>query len=126
MFRTQIKPVIKCINRWEDLKKYRDMIVAHNLRNKSQKSIFNEIEHKPKFKTPQTHDDFVLLFELLALITKNIGVEFPELLNHFSFDERILDFIEYEKIETDFFKDFSNVCDEIKSLGLKKAERTRL
>jgi hypothetical protein len=125
-FRQQLKPVLSRINQWRDIKRYRNIILAHNFRLKDDSSIFDENVKKIDFKLPLIWDELVLLVELCSLITKNMGREFPELLVDFYFSESINDKINIIKNDIDFQKDYDNVCEQIKTLGLTYTQRTEL
>jgi|GEM_PF-2446994 len=123
-FKTQMKPVLTRINQWSGLKNYRNHILAHNLRLKDNLSIFDS--DGVSFNVPNSHDEIVLLGELAALITKNIGKEFPELINQLDFEEKIIDKANVPFRKIDFTQEYKAVCEEIKKLGLTYTQRTRL
>jgi hypothetical protein len=126
-FRKQIKPVLTRIAKWKDLKKYRNNILAHNLRLKDNTSIFSDTLERIDYNLPNTPDEIRLLIELSSLITKNIGGQFPELLQNFNFDEKIIDKANVpisDKIN--FNQEYENVCKEIKMLGLTYTQLTHL
>ncbi|GAB4036703.1 hypothetical protein [Spirosoma jeollabukense] len=116
-FKRQIRPVTKRIAKWTDLKTYRNEILAHPLRIEGQ-SIFEKADKSLKYNIPFTNREIKLLCELLGLITKNIGVEFPELRDRLVFTEIINDKIVLDFTEIDFDAEFQAVCEEIKMLGL--------
>ncbi len=125
-FRSQIKPVIKRINKWKHLKDYRNTVLAHNLRLKDRNSIFSDQKVQVKFEIPNSHDEMVLLCELAALITKNIGAEFPEIIAELDLNITVNDVINASFEKIDFYNEYQKVCDEIIQLGLTKTERTKI
>ncbi|MFD2519972.1 hypothetical protein [Emticicia soli] len=125
-FRTQIKPVIKRINKWKHLKDYRNTVLAHNLRLKDKNSIFNQPAAQMEFNIPNSHDEILLLCELVALITKNIAAEFPEIIAELDFTTSVTDVINIPFNKIDFYAEYREVCNEILQLGLTKTERTKI
>jgi hypothetical protein len=126
-YRKQVKPIITRIAKWSDLKKYRNNILAHNLRLKDNTSIFSDTLEKIDYNVPNTLEEIRLLIELSTLITKNISVEFPELLENLDFNEKIIDKANVpisDKIN--FNQEYENVCEEIKMLGLTYTQLTHL
>ena len=126
VFRKQIKPVLNRINQWTDIHKYRGMILAHNLRTKDNKSIYELTNKKIDFNIPNTRPEFSLLIQLLALITRNIGKEFPELITKIDFNERIVDKMNIPYDLIDFESEFNAVGEKIKKLGLTMTQQTHL
>ena len=72
------KPVLKRISQWKNLKDYRNQILAHNFRNKG-KSLFSKSVAPISFNVPHTNSEFVLLTELIRIITTCIALELPGL-----------------------------------------------
>ena len=67
------KPFIKQINKWKDLKKYRNTFSAHNLRNKKHENIYrSRIDHI----APRKIHEMELLCGCIQLITYIIKSEF--------------------------------------------------
>ena len=127
LFRQKISPVMKKINKWDGLQNYRNTILAHNLRIKGKTPVLSNIENnKTTFNIPNTHDEILLLGELVALITKNIGVEFPELLPKINFNDNIANQMIIPHDIIDFKKEFESIGDSIKKLGLTYTQRTYL
>jgi hypothetical protein len=62
-FKKDIKPAMKRFNRWNDRRKYRNVLVAHNLRLKDRSSIFASQE-KITFNAPYHDNDFVIIYYL--------------------------------------------------------------
>jgi uncharacterized protein with HEPN domain len=125
LFRQQIKPVTRRINKWKGLKDYRNQIVAHNLRING-RSIFGKADKSLEYKVPTTVSEIKLLSEFLALITQNIGIEFPELVEQMKWSETIDDKIKIEYPTIDYDTEFEVVAAEIKKLGLTKTQQTDL
>ena len=120
VFRKQIKPVLNKINQWTDLHKYRNMILAHNLRTKDNQSILDTTTSKIEFNIPNTKNELRLLVQLASLITQNIGEEFPEIRERINFEEKITDKINAPYKMIDFKSQFEAVGKEIKKAGLNE------
>lgn len=121
-FRKQIKPVLTRMNQWTDLHKYRNIILAHNLRTKGNQSILDIKNEKIDFNIPNTRPEFQLLTQLSILITQNIGVEFPELITKIDLSETVLDKLNVPYELIDFDAEFNVVCEQIKNLGLTRTQ----
>lgn len=76
-FRRQIRPILKRIDKW-DLRKYRIQMIAHNLRIEGQ-AIIDREGNSLSYSIPHLFDEFVLLVELLTLLTQQMAKAFPEL-----------------------------------------------
>lgn len=121
-FRRQIKPVLGRIDKWKDLKNYRNQIIAHNLRIKGI-SIFDKDDKSISYNAPHTNNEIKLLVELLALITMNIGVEFPELRDSLNMSEHINDKLALNFVNIDLKAEHDAVVEEIRKMGLTMTQR---
>lgn len=126
-FRKQVKPILTRIGKWSDLTRYRNNILAHNLRLKDNTSIFSDTLERRDYIVPNTLDEIRLLIELVTLVTKNIGVQFPELLGSLDFNEKINDKANVPTSDKiNFNQEYQSVCEEIKMLGLTYTQLTDL
>ncbi|MBP7557335.1 MAG: hypothetical protein KA821_13755 [Chitinophagaceae bacterium] len=70
-----VKPAIKQINEWKDLRDFRNNVLAHNLRNeKMAVSIFNR--GLGSYDIPQTGADFAVLVNCVSMIKKTFQSAF--------------------------------------------------
>ncbi|WP_461133912.1 hypothetical protein [Spirosoma lituiforme] len=121
-FRRQVKPITKRIDKWKDFKTYRNQILAHNLRING-KPIFSHQDKSLSYNIPFTNNEIKLLSELLALITMNIGVEFPELTERLNWKEQINDKMVLDLTDIDFASEYKVIGEEIRKLGLTMTQR---
>jgi hypothetical protein len=73
------KPFIKKIKEWNDLREFRNSIVAHNLRKKDGKMALTK--ENLDYNTPRTMFDLVLLSNCITLTQNIINSEFNNELN---------------------------------------------
>jgi hypothetical protein len=125
VFRYKIKPVLKRIAQWKGMENYRNRILAHNFRLLNGVSIFDKASGKETYHLPVEYDEFVLLGELLALITTNMGIEFPELLEKLNWTETIADKYEVVSQPVEIFKELKLVHEQIRQRGLTHTDRAR-
>lgn len=70
-----VKPAIKQINEWKDLREFRNNVLAHNLRSeKMAVSIFNR--GLGSYDIPQTGADFAVLVNCVSMIKKTFQSAF--------------------------------------------------
>ncbi len=68
-FQKDVKPAFKHFNRWTDRKAFRNILVAHNLRNRDGSSILNlESDEPTPLNFPHYNDDYRIIFELHTFI----------------------------------------------------------
>lgn len=79
--RNNNKIILKRINEWNDIKKFRNEIAAHNFRidSREKKSFFSDEIEELKYKIPNTISEKLLFVELTKKICQNITSEFTEL-----------------------------------------------
>ena len=110
-----IKPAIKRLNMWSDIRKYRDYILAHNLRVKDI-SIFNSAFVPMHFNVPHTNAETILASQLVKIITTNISQEFPELVNQIDWKENILEKMIFNYPEINIQTEIHDICNQIENL----------
>lgn len=70
------KPIMRVINKWSDIKSYRNEILGHNLR-KDGESLFLS---KTNYKIPFTNYDHLALCELIFMIADQLKYEFENIM----------------------------------------------
>lgn len=106
------KPALKKINQWSGLKPLRNIVFAHNLRNKGA-SIFS-LEEKSKFIFPMSYSEASLLVQLLNIITAEIYNEFSDA--EIDVDKSILDSLDITINHIDVNKELDRITNEINKL----------
>ncbi len=76
-FRKAIKPALRRIKKWRDLKEYRNEILVHNYRVKS-RSMFSANHQAKVYNVPSKDQEILLLAELILLINKQMRTFFSE------------------------------------------------
>jgi hypothetical protein len=77
-FKRIVQPIINKINRWKDLKRFRNQIIAHNWRDK--KGVF-VIPDLNEFNIPRSRFEGVLLIDYLNYVWNLIQAEFQNDVN---------------------------------------------
>ena len=118
-----VKPALKKINEWKDLREYRNHMIAHNFRIDGNIFSFNILG---QHKAPRTYQDFVSLRKHLMMVHAIIEAEFHDempYINPFinSFPVGELKF-NYETIEGDL----KSVIDKINQLCIENRKRYTL
>ncbi|MVM37253.1 hypothetical protein GO730_05760 [Spirosoma sp. HMF3257] len=72
-FKTVMKPVFKRINRWSNLKDYRNTVLAHNFRNKGESILREEVK---AMKTPLRPDEIFEITVLLNIVVLELMQKF--------------------------------------------------
>ena len=103
-----IKPIRKRINKWTDLKNFRNYILAHNLREKDL-SIFSEDYIKKTYKIPFSNSEHYLLGELVIFAIQIITSEFTDVIKNIDLNENILSRIDFTFNEIDAQKEFDDI-----------------
>ena len=84
---------IKRIEKWKDLRDFRNMLVAHNFRTNDKISFFSESFVKREFKIPNKIQEKILFAGILQMICKNIIDEFrAEIMLNINPRETMLDY----------------------------------
>ncbi|MPL55670.1 hypothetical protein SDC9_01149 [bioreactor metagenome] len=81
---------IKRINKWKDLIKFRNELVAHNLRIKNESFFSNQIENL-EYKIPNSISEKNLFSGIVYIINSNIRDEFIDVILTFNPFESMLD-----------------------------------
>lgn len=113
--RKAIKPIKKRISKWENLRNYRDYVLAHNLREKNI-PIFSKNREKKEYKVPFSNSEHYLLSELIILIIQIITEEFYDVVSEINLNESLLDKIEFTENKVDVQKEYDLIrmeCFEI-------------
>jgi hypothetical protein len=113
--KTITKPVLKRINKWSDLKKFRNNILAHNLRN-GKKSIFSETLPTIQFNIPNSNSETILLSRLIVIITTCIANSFPDLVDEIDLSETILSRIKFNSTVVNIEYEIEQIWTEINSI----------
>lgn len=109
------KPAIKRLNRWTHIEKYRNNILAHNLRIDG-KSIFDN-QFEPKYyNVPHTNDEFVLVARLISIISNCISREFFDLVQEIKMKETVLSKTEFKHNKIDIDKEIEEVLRTIENV----------
>lgn len=108
-----VRPAIKRIKEWVDLKNYRNHILAHNLRVKGQ-SVF-EFELKPEYKVPTTIEEFALLADMIFIIAQNIQPCFPEAVRTIDFSISIDNSIRKISKESNCIEEFRHISSKVET-----------
>jgi hypothetical protein len=103
------------INKWGNLKDFRNYILAHGFRVKD-KSLFAKGIEPFKFKVPHSNSEINLLAELMRVITTCIANEFPELVEKLDWSENPLTKMSIELIEVDIEQEITEIWGQIKAV----------
>lgn len=76
-FRKIIAPAVEEINKWKDMREFRNNVLAHNGRNYNGESVILSSKFN-NYDIPLYHNDFLILFKLLQLITERAEEIFEE------------------------------------------------
>lgn len=68
-FRKIIAPAVEEINKWKDMREFRNNVLAHNGRNYNGESVILSSKFN-NYDIPLHHNDFLILFKLLKIIVK--------------------------------------------------------
>ena len=112
-FRKITKPVFKRINKWSGLKDYRNMVLAHNFRNKGQSILKDEVS---SLKIPLSATEILGITQLLNIVVLEMMEKFKD---HISIEDYVNMFTQVPKFNTkgEFsMNDFENVFDEVEEL----------
>ena len=93
-----VKPILKGINIWKDLIKFRNTLLVHNLRN-GKESVLHEFH---SYDIPQKIVELSILYELIKMYKNVLYSAFEELIAQYQ-DE--LDSIEQKKKDIRFKTD---------------------
>jgi hypothetical protein len=107
------KPALKKINKWSGLKSLRNVVFAHNLRDKKGKSIFTT-DKKLKFVFPMSYSEASLLVQLINIITEELYNSFSDIT--IDINKSILDSLEICINQIDTNKELQLIIDEINNL----------
>jgi hypothetical protein len=106
------KPVMRRINKWTDLKDYRNIVLAHNYRIKGT-SLFAADNKSWYFNVPHTDDEMVLLSRLIPIITMQIVQEFPEIIPAIDFLENLQSKLKFDYPCVDIDAEINAIWDEV-------------
>ncbi len=84
------KPGVKRINKWKDIKSFRNHLAAHNFKING-KSFFSDEVKYLEYKIPNTISEKKLFLLITELICLNIRDEFPEILLFMNPQYRMID-----------------------------------
>lgn len=99
--RRQNKPGIKRINKWKDIKNFRNHLAAHNFKING-KSFFSDEVKNLEYIIPNTISEKKLFLLITELICLNIRDEFPEILFYMDPENRMIDKMKIIGEEIDF------------------------
>lgn len=107
------KPIIHKLKRWPDLQKYRNNILAHNLKIKDGVSFFSDQFSLHTYRVPNTYLEFKLLVELLSILVRCVGDQFPEILSQIDMTERMDERLKLPNQPINFQEEIKEVIDAI-------------
>lgn len=110
------KPALKKINKWSGLKSLRNVVFAHNLRDKNGKSIFTT-DKKLKFIFPMSYSEASLLVQLINIITEELYNTFSDII--IDINKSILNSLNITINHIDVNKELYNITYEINKLKNK-------
>ena len=110
------KPALKRLDEWEDLRSYRNQMVAHNFRIDGNDFSFKKLG---KYKAPRTYLDIVILRKHLMMVHGIISAEFGNelqnvnsFLNNFPVQEQQIDYSNIENGLHSVLTEINNLCEE--------------
>jgi hypothetical protein len=109
------KPVMNRLNKWNNLKDYRNYILAHNFRIKG-KSLFAKDVEPIKFNVPHTNSEFILLAELIRVVTTCIALEFPDLFEKLSSDDLPIRKMQFNYLAVDINGELETIREQIQEV----------
>lgn len=98
------KPGIRRINKWKDIKNFRNHLAAHNFKING-KSFFSDEVKDLEYKIPNTISEKKLFLLITELICLNIRDEFPEVLYYMNPQSKMLDKMKIIGEEIDYEKE---------------------
>jgi hypothetical protein len=113
-FKKIIKPALSRIKKWNGLRDARNHIVAHNLRIKGI-SVF-ESQKIIKYNVPSTDEEYILLADLIFLISENVKEVFPEIVQEIDFKIRLSQFVGYQSDKIDCYNEYLVIKEEIEKI----------
>jgi hypothetical protein len=118
LIKTILKPATKRINKWSDLRNYRNDIIAHNLK-KGTDYILND-NNKVEYNIPHTDNEMFLLCELIFMMTREIHNQFLEIVKSLNHHEKISDHLVIDKKNIDVLSEMLKVRNEIENIKLSQ------
>lgn len=117
--RKVVKPAIDRINKWSDMKYYRNSIIAHNHRIRKENNSVAILNMDREFKCPNSFFDFSLLMGCIY-ITKNVllrffAIEFNQILPKLNNIENV-ESVKSIKDEKTYRAEFDKIQKEVQSL----------
>lgn len=122
----KVGPIRKKLSNWSDLRKYRNQILAHNLRKTDGTSIFDTRNGMHEFNVPKNNGERVLFFELIRAYTELLFKHFIDYQNQMNFETTILDCIQFSSDDIDLvfelreienFRNNHNLSNQIEALS---------
>jgi hypothetical protein len=106
-----VQPAKDRINKWTDLRVYRNEILAHSFKRHSESLLVDG--QTTAYNIPFTDTEIVLLFELITLISVEIGETFPEFRNKLDPNKPIKAYLNIEVREIDRIAELNAVRQEM-------------
>lgn len=106
------KPIMNRVKKWKDFTDYRNAILAHNLRIKGV-SIFDDESDKRRYEIPFSDSEYLLLVNLVIMLTQIVRSEFPELYSKLDWSETIASKTDVESFPVNVNAELSQLSSEI-------------
>ena len=107
------KPILKRINQWSGIKDFRNIILAHNLREKGGESVFNP-DSKVDFNKPVSSNDYLLINNLLNALMKYTLTEFQDV--KLELDKSLGDYVKVNTESDESNDEVINILIEVEKL----------
>lgn len=111
-FRKIVKPALKRIDDWKDLKVFRNTMLAHGYRIKG-KSVLSHDNRTLEFKIPKTETERKLFYQLVFVINNFMASEFKDIRNSLNFNETLLDKLHRNYVTVDVEAEINEVLARI-------------
>jgi len=115
-----IKPALKKIKRWKDSKLYRNTLIAHTLRLKNHRSIF-ELDHKIQINAPHYDIDYTIIYFTHLYMSNCIVKNFPLIVESIK-SEPLLTHINFCGEKYDLKKELIEIKEFADNKGIKIEE----
>jgi hydroxymethylpyrimidine pyrophosphatase-like HAD family hydrolase len=116
--KTITKPVIKRINQWKDLREYRNVLLAHNLRVKGKSLYSKDISHI-HYNVPHTNKEHELLGELLIILMSTFAQEFSDVFALLDYSENLKSKLRFDYSVIDVQAEKEKIWTEVNEIRSK-------
>lgn len=106
-----LKPAKDRINKWKDLKTYRNEMLAHTYKRKEKYLLTEGL--KTKYNIPHTNTEIYLLANLIFTMMAEISKNYQEIIQHIDIRKSINDYLEVDLIDVNVKSELDEIVREI-------------